>query len=141
MRHCYTVDSASKTLPYVSVIVAEVRERHRAWRDKGREHNALSREFGDRRATLKEEVRVHAKRLKECQEELLQLGIILKDHELGLVDFPAELDGRPILLCWEQSEPSVGFWHEVSGGYIGRQPVPPNLPEWPRLSAATAALE
>ncbi len=49
--------------------------------------------------------------------------------------------GRPILLCWEQSEPSVGFWHEVSGGYVGRQPVPPNLPEWPRVSAATAALE
>ena len=52
MRHCYTVESASKTLPYVSVIVAEVRERHRVWRDKGREHNALSPEFGDKRARM-----------------------------------------------------------------------------------------
>ena len=103
MRHCYTVESASRTLPYVSVIVAEVRECYRTWRDNGHECNALSPELGDERGTLKEEIRVHAKRLKECQEELLQLGIILKDHDLGLVDFPAELDGRPILLCWEQS--------------------------------------
>ena len=141
MRHSYTVESASKTLPYVSVIVAEVRERYQALSAKGHERNALSPELADERGALKQEIRVHAKRLKECQEELLQLGIILKDYERGLVDFPAELDGRPILLCWEQGEPSVGFWHEVSGGYTGRQPVPHNVPEWPRISAATAALE
>ena len=49
MRHRYTVESASRTLPYVSVIVDEVRERYRAWRDKGHEHNALSPELGDER--------------------------------------------------------------------------------------------
>ncbi len=141
MRQLYTVESANRTLPYVRSIVIEVRERYQALRDRGHEHNALSSEHTDERGTLKKEIRGHAERLKECQDELLQLGIVLKDYELGLVDFPAELDGRPILLCWECGEDAVGFWHEVADGKAGRRPVPRNVPEWPRISAATAALE
>ena len=45
----------------------------------------------------------------------------------GLVDFPSEMNGRHVLLCWRLGEPEVQFWHEVDAGYAGRQPLSPEL--------------
>jgi hypothetical protein len=50
-------------------------------------------------------------------------GVQLKDLELGLVDFPAERDGRPVLLCWQHGEPEVAFWHGVDEGFARRKPI------------------
>ena len=133
----YTVDQATKTLPYVRRIVAEVRECYGALRELGEEHNRLD-EDSDERAAVKLRIRDKAARLRECEEELLQIGVILKDYEHGLIDFPAELDGRPILLCWEDGEGAVAFWHETEDGYKGRQPVPADCPAWPATAASAA---
>lgn len=141
MKRLYTVEAATRTLPYVTGIVAEVRERYRRLRKKGGEHNAVPAGRAERRNQLKAEIRQEAARLKECQEELLELGAILKDYELGLVDFPAELDGRQILLCWEFGEPEVAFWHEAFEGAYARQPVPDGVPQWPAVSVSPAAPE
>ena len=50
--------------------------------------------------------------------------------ELDPEGFPAELEGRPILLCWQQGEEKVGFWHEAEAGAKGRTAVPED-PNWP----------
>jgi hypothetical protein len=50
-------------------------------------------------------------------------GIVLRDIDRGLVDFPALLDGREVYLCWELGEDDVGFWHDLEGGYGGREPL------------------
>jgi hypothetical protein len=49
-------------------------------------------------------------------------GILLKDIDRGLVDFPALRDGREVLLCWESAEEEVAFWHDLETGYAGREP-------------------
>jgi hypothetical protein len=49
-------------------------------------------------------------------------GILLKDIDRGLVDFPALRDGREVLLCWELAEDRIGFWHDLETGYAGREP-------------------
>ena len=134
----YTVEAANRTLPYVSAIVAEVRERYTVLRDKGNDHNETPRTETKARKTLKEEIRENAARLKECQEELLAIGLQLKDYESGLVDFPAELDGRPILLCWQFGEASVEHWHETDEGYPGRRKIPADVPAWPEATAAAS---
>ena len=41
----------------------------------------------------------------------------------GLIDFPTTFEGRWVLLCWQRGEPKVGYWHELNGGYAGRQPI------------------
>jgi hypothetical protein len=51
------------------------------------------------------------------------LGVLLKDLELGLVDFPAERDGRRVLLCWQYGEPEVAFWHGTEEGFAARKPI------------------
>jgi hypothetical protein len=50
-------------------------------------------------------------------------GVVVKDLAAGLIDFPAELHGRPVFLCWRPGEPAVEFWHEVEAGFSGRQPL------------------
>jgi hypothetical protein len=57
-----------------------------------------------------------------------RLGVELKDAELGLVDFPAVIDGERAYLCWQFGEDRVRFWHRRSDGFAGRRPlrgVPP----------------
>ena len=50
-------------------------------------------------------------------------GVIIKDFDRGLVDFPHWREGREVLLCWELSEDRVRFWHDLETGYAGREPI------------------
>jgi len=56
-------------------------------------------------------------------ETIEQSGIVLRDIDRGLVDFPALMDGREIYLCWELGEDDVAYWHELETGYGGREPL------------------
>jgi hypothetical protein len=58
-----------------------------------------------------------------CVDRLEELGVVIKDLDLGLLDFPAEREGREVLLCWHVGEESVAFWHGLEEGYAGRKPV------------------
>jgi hypothetical protein len=58
--------------------------------------------------------------LRADVEELARRGIILRDPETGLVDFPSEREGRPVLLCWRLGEEEVGWYHGEAAGFRGR---------------------
>jgi hypothetical protein len=53
--------------------------------------------------------------------QLEALEIVVRDVDRGLIDFPAIIEGREVYLCWELGEDEVGFWHDLEGGYGGRQ--------------------
>lgn len=65
------------------------------------------------------------------REEILARGIRfpMGGLEHGLLDFPTTLDGRIVFLCWQLGESAVEYWHEVDGGYAGRQPITPDIAE------------
>ena len=55
---------------------------------------------------------------------LQELGIVVRDIERGLIDFPAIHEGREVYLCWELDEPPrIAFWHDLDAGYGGRRPL------------------
>jgi hypothetical protein len=56
--------------------------------------------------------------------ELTTLGIVVRDIDRGLIDFPAVRDGREVYLCWELGEERIGYWHDLETGYGGRRPLP-----------------
>jgi hypothetical protein len=58
-----------------------------------------------------------------CVDKLEEIGVVLKDIDLGLLDFPAEREGQEVLLCWHVGEDSVAFWHGLDEGYAGRKPI------------------
>ena len=61
--------------------------------------------------------------LHDLLREFHSRDIQLKDPERGLVDFPAQLDGREVFLCWEKSEADITHWHAIDEGFAGRQPL------------------
>jgi hypothetical protein len=61
--------------------------------------------------------------LVEAVDEVNALGVLVKDLDSGLVDFPALRDGEPVLLCWMLGEDEVGWWHRSEDGFAGRQPL------------------
>ena len=52
-----------------------------------------------------------------------EMGILVKDVDMGLCDFPHMKDGRVVYLCWKLGEPDVRWWHEIDTGYDSRQSV------------------
>jgi len=65
---------------------------------------------------LMEKLEAEVKRLEE-------MGCVLKDMNMGLVDFPAVRLGERVWLCWKLGEEHVKFWHSMHEGYSGRQAV------------------
>jgi hypothetical protein len=61
--------------------------------------------------------------VRRILETVERAGIVLRDIDRGLVDFPALIDGREVYLCWELGEDEVGYWHDLEGGYGGREPL------------------
>jgi hypothetical protein len=70
-----------------------------------------------------------AKALQARLSELLgwfpNQGLDLKGFAPLLLDFPAELDGEPVLLCWLEGERELGWYHKVAHGFAGRRRIPP----------------
>jgi hypothetical protein len=55
--------------------------------------------------------------------QLQGLGLVIRDLDRGLVDFPTVIDGREAYLCWELGEGEIGYWHDLDSGYGGRRPL------------------
>ncbi len=139
MSKRYTVEAAEKTLPYVRAIVDEACEIYVEIRKKGDEHTQMDESRERERQDLRDEIRAGTDRLRECCLEIERLGADLKDYEIGLVDYPAQLDDDEIYLCWKRGEERITHWHPVEAGFSGRQLIPEGCPEWPRVTAASAA--
>jgi hypothetical protein len=73
---------------------------------------------------LRPDVEPAAREMESLLGEIDEMGGEFKGLDLGLVDFPAEIDGRPVLLCWQYGEPEVAFYHDAESGFAGRRPLP-----------------
>lgn len=128
----FTVDQANRTLPLVRRIVEDIVREHLRWHEVLVElellvSGARADKPDPRAAAAERTLQAIARDIDEFQDELSALGIQLKDRRLGLVDFPSEMDGRRVLLCWRLGEASVQYWHDEQSGYEGRQPLAPTL--------------
>jgi hypothetical protein len=56
-------------------------------------------------------------------QAIQELGVLVKDIDLGLCDFPHVRDGRVVYLCWKIGEKEIGWWHETNTGYKDRCPL------------------
>jgi hypothetical protein len=62
--------------------------------------------------------------LERIGRELESVGVQVKDPSIGLLDFPGEIAGRRVLLCWKRGEERVAWWHDLDAGFAGRRPIP-----------------
>ena len=62
-------------------------------------------------------------RAKDALAEIDSIGVQVKDIDIGLLDFPCEVEGQIILLCWKLGEKSITHWHGTDEGFAGRKPI------------------
>ena len=114
----FTPESANRTLPLVRKIVADVL-------DTGRKLKALSHTVRGPDELAAESQRLVAE-LQKLLAEFVPVGCFFKDwnFEHGLVDFPAVIGGRRVMLCWRSDDPNVKFFHGFDEGYGQRREIP-----------------
>ena len=133
----YTAERANRALPLVRRIVDDLVACYTGWQDAvSRFEYATSRsraESPDAEAeALQGETHRLAERIEEFVGELDELGVECRALDTGLVDFPGELDGRPVYFCWMKGETEVRHWHEVGAGFNGRRPLLDSELSYPR---------
>ena len=124
-RRLFTREEAQALLPRLTELLtalqAQQQERVTALQARSRSNGHQSLNEGD-------EIRAEVVRLGAALVERVRsihaLGVLLKDPDSGLIDFPALRDGREVYLCWRLGEGErIGWWHEVEAGFAGRQPI------------------
>jgi hypothetical protein len=51
------------------------------------------------------------------------MGVLVKDLDIGLIDFLTHYQGREVCLCWKLGEERIRFWHGTGEGFAGRKPI------------------
>jgi hypothetical protein len=62
-------------------------------------------------------------RISDTLERVTGMGVLVKDVDQGLCDFPVRHKGKLVLLCWQHGETEVAWWHDLDSGFRGRQPI------------------
>ena len=112
----FTPKEANKRLPLVKKIVNEILTKGQQLRE------FLEKNEGEHSA----ETLLLGEEIETLMKELENLGCFYKDwnFEIGLVDFPAIVEGEEVLLCWRSDEPEILWYHGIEDGYAGRRPLP-----------------
>jgi hypothetical protein len=76
-------------------------------------------------AKLRLEHQQLASTMKASLEKILETGCVIKDLEVGLLDFPAIIDNQEVYLCWKLGEDRIRFYHRQDEGFAGRKPLDP----------------
>jgi hypothetical protein len=121
-RH-FSREEANALLPQLTTMLTQLRDARDELTDT-EAHEALSEAAptnggGDEGR----QVGVAFLEVRRLLETIEQAGIVLRDIDRGLIDFPAVMDGREVYLCWELGEDEVAFWHELETGFGGREPL------------------
>lgn len=120
----FTVEEANALLPRLTELLAEVGRRRDALRERLPEvEEILNASLSNGGGRPGSEYGVEAYRLYLALESIRSLGVVPKDLDLGLLDFPHERDGRVVFLCWRPPEAEVAHWHDLDEGFPGRKPL------------------
>jgi hypothetical protein len=68
-------------------------------------------------------IRAVMREMSKAAEEIQDMGAFLKDIDLGLVDFPCDVEGETVFLCWQYGEPQLVAWHPIDEGFGSRRPL------------------
>jgi hypothetical protein len=117
----FTPFEAKKTLPLVKKIVKDIL-------DTTKEMRLIAEDVDGNieSDSVKPKIQKMAGDVNGFMQELEEIGCLYKDWNfiIGLVDFPAVVDGREVYLCWRSDEEDVKFYHGIEEGYSSRKPIP-----------------
>ncbi|MBI3768969.1 MAG: DUF2203 domain-containing protein [Deltaproteobacteria bacterium] len=120
----FTIEEANALIPRLEMLMADAQRAALTLRSAMQEADDVD---GTEAHTTKDVLRVRpdladdVHRLEWAVAEIEALGCQFKGLDLGLVDFPAQVDGTTILLCWQYGEKEIAFWHRTDEGFANRR--------------------
>ncbi|MFW6153893.1 MAG: DUF2203 domain-containing protein [Planctomycetota bacterium] len=123
-RRYFTLEQANRAVVLVRRILADVLDRYQRVLDEQEMLDVYQRKgpAEKARATQGRIIRL-VERLQSLSDELVEIGVEMKDWAGGIVDFPAWVDGREIQYCWQYGEDQILYWHEIDDGCAGRRSI------------------
>lgn len=132
MPRYFTLRQAEQALPHVEkqirealFIKAEFARAEKEMRAIARRVSESGGAFVNREevAKLKSIRSDSAAKLQQIVEDIHESGCLVKDLDIGLIDFPTLYKGAEVYLCWRLGEDRIEFWHEVEAGFPGRKAI------------------
>jgi hypothetical protein len=118
----FTLAEARALLPQLRELFARLHKYRAAARQADEQLGAhLEKTGGDAGGPLLAGMLENLAALNTEARTLQGLGVVVKDFDRGLVDFPTVREGREVFLCWELDEDDIEFWHDLDAGYAGRE--------------------
>jgi hypothetical protein len=132
MSRTFTLDEAHTLLPILESLLKQAIQSKKTIEEVDAEVQQLSQRIFMNGGTLVNVVNVAQRkaarekavqRIKDSVAEIDATGVQVKDLDIGLLDFPCNVDGEIVLLCWKLGEAKIAFWHDTTSGFAGRQPI------------------
>jgi len=124
MPRFFTLDEANSTLALIHPLLGEIMEIRQAILEKQPEvWPVLAKAAGNGGSLAASQVEHEFSHLNQLVHRVQATGAVLKDLDLGLIDFPAQRNGREVYLCWKFGEDQIRYWHDLDSGFAGRQPL------------------
>jgi hypothetical protein len=124
----FTLHEANALIPKLSMIIEKLQRHSRALQ---REVQEVAEIAGQRPEDLttaallewRPPLQPTVDEVQQLLEEIRVCGAHFKGLELGLIDFPAELEGEVVFLCWQYGEREIAYYHTIEAGFAGRKPL------------------
>ncbi len=132
MSRTFTLDEAQDLVPVLESLLRTAIESKRIIETAEAESQALAQRIfmsGGMSLNIVQIARRKAERekalqrVKDAMGEIDAMGVQVKDLDIGLLDFPCEVDGQVVLLCWKLGEATITHWHGLNEGFAGRKPI------------------
>jgi hypothetical protein len=128
----FTLAEAQRLIPEVDRLLRTAIDAKNAYQDAQRSIQELNERImlaggmvvdRDRALTAKTRRDEAAAVLRNAIEGVQQIGCLVKDLDIGLVDFPTLFRGVEVYLCWKLGEEGIDYWHGVEEGFRGRKAI------------------
>jgi hypothetical protein len=124
MPRYFTLPEANETLNLIRPLMDEIQTMRQAiLKNQPEAWPAIEKSAGNGGNRALSSMVQDFERLDVLVHQIQDLGVLIKDINLGLLDFPALKDGRGVYLCWRYGEGEIAYWHEIEAGFAGRQPI------------------
>lgn len=132
MPRLFTLQQAERLLPEVEAAIreaialqAEYQEAEEDWQRITRRITLQGGVMVDHSLLLEQKSHREsaAQAFKSSIERIHGLGCLVKDLDIGLVDFPTLFRGEEVYLCWKLGERGIQYWHGIHEGFRGRKPI------------------
>jgi hypothetical protein len=119
----FTVEEANHLIPQMHALIEQLRQGRRHLRSHRPTAEAVAQKASGNGGGSEAGayLSAYSQTLGQGLAQLQAMGVVLKDLDRGLVDFPHWREGREVYLCWKYGEERIDYWHEIDAGYSGRQ--------------------